>query len=58
MTVVGRKVLCLEYNMRCSVGCAGDCIIAMAEVCLAGKDAGLKAEAARLCASIAAMPCR
>ncbi|KAL3130494.1 hypothetical protein ABBQ38_008311 [Trebouxia sp. C0009 RCD-2024] len=37
---------------------ACDCIIAMAEVCLAGEDAGLKAEAARLCASIAAMPCR
>lgn len=40
------------------VGCAGDCIIAMAGVCLAGEDAGLKGEAARLCASIAAMPRR
>lgn len=37
---------------------ACDCIIAMAGVCLAGEDAGLKGEAARLCASIAAMPRR
>lgn len=40
----------------CNVGIAGDCIIALAAMSLAGQDAGLQAESARLCASMAAMP--
>ena len=40
----------------CSVCAAGECIIALAGVCLGSEDVGLQAEAARLCASIAAMP--
>ena len=46
----------LDAPFTCSVGDAGEGIIAMAGMCLAGEDAGLQAEAARLCASMAAMP--
>ena len=40
----------------CNVGIAGDRVIALAAMSLAGQDVGLQAEAARLCASLAAMP--
>ena len=44
------------HRMSRSVGIAGECISAMASVCLASEEPGLQAEAAWLCASIAAMP--
>lgn len=50
------KGLFADAPYICSVGIAGECIIALAAVCLGSEDVGLQSEAARLCASIAAMP--
>ena len=44
------------HGMSCNLGTAGEVISAMAGAGLASEEAGLQAEAAWLCASIAAMP--
>lgn len=52
----GEKVSMADAPCICSVGIAGESIIALAAMCLGSEDVGLQAEAARLCASVAAMP--